>query len=205
MLRSIVPVPAWLNAVGFVMHVVECLPAIFSRNEDAKMDQTLLVTLISGMATIVAAVVGAVVAHVLDQRLHYPRLGVERRAALEGKWTGLIHQRRGIARDITTAWQLKTKTRRIQGKATIQAKSIRDGSTFTMCLTINGGLLHDRFLKAEYTGSYEGSRRDGVIQFGYIILELSMDGRALTGRFLGLGPITEELIEGTIGLKKVID
>lgn len=163
------------------------------------MDPVVLAAIIGAVGTIAAAVITWFLTRLLDGRPRSPVIGSERRRALEGTWSGVLHQRQGPIRTIQlSAWTMKTTRRSIRGQTTIQLP--HEGKTLSIPMDITGSLLNDRFFKVEYRSQYQG--KEGFIQFGYGLLELSMNGHILKGAFVGIGPVSGRIIDGTVEIKK---
>ena len=85
----------------------------------------------------------------------------------------------------------------IRAEATLHSQL--QGREVSEVVDIFGTLAYDRFLKLEY----RAKDRPDVIQFGYLILELSANGRRLKGRFLSFNPQFQYIIYGGVDLQKV--
>jgi len=66
-------------------------------------------------------------------------------------------------------------------------------------IEIFGSFAYDRFLKLEY----RAKNKPEAIQFGYLILELSANGRRLYGRFLSYSPHLQCITYGIGDLHKI--
>lgn len=132
-----------------------------------------------------------------------PIIQPDRLAALMGTWKGVIHQRIGVAR-IThiDSWVIQVGKRHIEGTFTISFVD-RFGNKVTMDLQVFDGYFHDNFLEARYK-CLPRKGQAGVIQFGSLILELSMDGNSLIGAFCGAGHLSKRVVWGPVELTKVL-
>ena len=121
-----------------------------------------------------------------------------RRKALNGNWQGSAYQEigpDGNPLDAKLHYTL-TASRKIVRGSGIYSLKLKDKDQ-SRNFTASGGFLHDKFLKLDYKNT-----DDSAIQFGSAILELSADGKKLTGLYLGYGATSERLIHGTIELEK---
>ena len=124
-----------------------------------------------------------------------------RRRALTGRWVGAGYQAEGVdggppldaklILDITA----HSKTVKATGEYTSKVGATEEHTKFAM----EGGFFHDRFLKFDYKNT-----DDTAIQFGAITAELSPDGRTIRGRYIGYGPFSERLVNGSIELHKQV-
>lgn len=149
-------------------------------------------------ATIIAAVIGAVVTKWLDSggRLW---IGGDRRRVVRGRWRGSLKQIDSDLSDVdvhTLEMSFEPRLRTIKGTAFFIA-TIR-GKDVTVDLRVRGGFLHGRFLKIDYSHSDEAH-----MQFGSAVLSLSDDGRTLSGRYVGYGSLTKQIVTGLISLSKI--
>lgn len=159
------------------------------------MDSTILAAIIGGLSTVGAGILAVLATRLLDNPM-----GIKknvRQATLAGHWDGTVHQEKPQVIDFQFTLQLKSKGRTVRGEGTVHG--IYQNSTIAEPLTCFGGFVHDRFLKLEY----ELETRPGSIQFGFTLLELSPDGQALNGPFLGYGAlVTRDMVNGTLHLQR---
>jgi hypothetical protein len=117
---------------------------------------------------------------------------------LNGNWQGSAYQEigpDGNPLDAKLHYSLTASRKVVRGDGTY---SIRwQDKDQVRKFTASGGFLHDKFLKLDYKNI-----DDSAIQFGSAILELSADGKKLTGSYLGYGATSERFIYGTIELEK---
>jgi len=156
------------------------------------MDLAILTAIIGGVFTVGASIVAVIVTRLFDNPMGFKKN--VRQAALIGHWDGAVHQEGG--QEYHIALQLKSRGRTIRGEGVVHG--LYQGGNITEPLTVFGGFIHDRFLKIEYTMEAQL----GSIQFGFSLLELSPDGRTLSGSFLGYGALTRGLIHGTLHIQK---
>lgn len=153
--------------------------------------------LIGAATTLFAAVLGAFANKWFDSN---PNLwiGGKRRRALQGRWRGALKQLDSDLSDVevhTLEMSFAPRLRTIKGTAFFTATV--KGTELTVDLQVRGGFLHDRFLKVDYSHSDEAH-----IQFGSAVLLMSDDGRSLTGRYVGYGSLTKQIVTGLITLSK---
>ena len=83
-------------------------------------------------------------------------------------------------------------------KKVIGSGTINGGNNMgMMSVILEGGYRNDRFLKMDYH-----NKDTDIIQFGTFILELSEDKLTLKGNFLGYGPYSKKIVDGTVELTK---
>lgn len=123
------------------------------------------------------------------------RVHTGRRAALTGKWVGETtqdigdepHRRPGV---LTVT--LKSGRRRIDGSGQHSTSVAATG------MVLQGGMIHDKIVSLTYR-----SEDDGRIQTGTLVCLLGADGKTLRGRYVGYGPYSDNIVSGTVDLKKV--
>lgn len=170
------------------------------------MDPLVLAAIITAGGACAATVIAWFLTRWFGESQRPPLLGEERRKGLEGTWNGIIHQRQGPIRETKIDdWVMKAGKRYVEGKATLHIRIAGTGGNpapqdITIDLAITGTLIHGRYFKLEYRGSYQG--REDLLQFGVAILELSMNAHTLKGYFVGIGPIAERIIDGPVELNK---
>lgn len=157
------------------------------------MDSTILASIIGGISTVGAGIIAVLVTRLLDNPMGFQKN--VRQAALTGSWEGDVHQEGGP--DYRLILQLKPVGRTIRGEGNL--RGVHQNRNVNEPITISGGFVHDRFLKLEYTLESQL----GSIQFGFALLELSPDGQALTGPYLGYGAlVTRGMVNGTLHLQR---
>lgn len=120
-----------------------------------------------------------------------------RQISITGRWEGTIHQEggvRGASVDQQLTIVLKSTRRNTQGEGVLRVAL--QNNAFTTHVRVKGKFVYERFLKLEY--EFE----QGVMQFGFVLLELSPDGNTLEGRWMGFGALSQSLIYGTMRLRK---
>jgi hypothetical protein len=154
--------------------------------------------LITGSSTILAALLTFLLTRVYDSR-SLKILSKERRNTLNGLWQGKVTQEMGSRGfvDYPVTFEIKAQRKSVISKSTIIYHD--DPYNQAVIFEMQGGFLHNRFLKLDYNSS---SNR-GAVHFGTTIHELSADGKQLNGRFVGFGLETQSLVAGTINLRKV--
>ncbi|GAB6043982.1 hypothetical protein [Endothiovibrio diazotrophicus] len=150
------------------------------------------------VATLVSPVLGVYSAKVFrDKGLR--KIPESRRAALEGCWKGrgVQNAKDGGEIEATCYSNIRVIGREVHGELVYEFD--RDGKHIRLEVSMFGGFLYDRYLRLQYD-----NKRKEVIQFGAGVLELSPEGVALTGCFVGFGSHTREFVGGEIVLEKVV-
>lgn len=159
------------------------------------MDSTIIAAIIGGISTIVAAIGTFALTRLLDSNA-LPGARNVRQNALTGHWKGEVRQEggvRGIPINMQLDLKLKSTRRMVRGEASFTGTF--QNQNFNVSANIWGNFVHGRFLKLEY-------EYPDLVQFGFILLELSPDGRILEGRWTGFGSASRELIYGSVQLQK---
>ena len=123
----------------------------------------------------------------------------DRRKALRGRWRGTLKQLDSEVTGVeahTLEMSFLPRWRTVTGTAFFIATM--HGTDITVDLSVRGGFLHGRFLKIDYSHSDEAH-----MQFGSAVLGLSDDGKALSGRYVGYGSLTKQIVTGLITLSKI--
>jgi hypothetical protein len=156
------------------------------------MDSPVIAAFVAGCFGIVSPIVTFVVTKQYEKRFLQP-ISRDRAHALVGKWQGKI-----IQENLTCEIELNIEAvrRKVVGKATIIR--IVEEKKKLVNLDLDGGFLHDRFLKIDYKNS-----DSGTIQFGSMTLELEADPKSMTGRYSGYGSFSKCIIFGVIEVAKV--
>lgn len=160
------------------------------------MDPAVIAALITGPATAILA--GAFTYLLSEDRLQRSRLTRARRAALTGRWQGMLLQEVFVETTPTEgklALELRCGWRTVKGTGVLQ--TTLDGEERLNRFYLRGGFLFDRFLRMEYK-----NEKGHVVQFGSVVLELSPEGNELNGRYAGYGVISVDNVSGTVKLKK---
>ncbi len=169
------------------------------------MDVTIIVALISALATIIAALIGTL-STIITSSITFPFSNVlrdlfsqqgGRKYSLTGGWRGTVHREQSLGEPLEMHFTASLKsinlintTVRGRGKLTYKDK----GRTITKHLFIQGEFVYESFLRLRY----ELKDQPGAIQFGHVILQLSSDGTILDGKFLGFSAINGGIAEGTV-------
>ena len=157
------------------------------------MDSTVLAAIIGGLCTIGASIGAVFLTRLFDNPLGFKK--DRRLAALAGQWEGTVHQEGPPTIDFRQTVYIKLAGRTVRGEGTVFSQAYMITEPFTFF----GGFVHDRFLRLEY----EIQNQPGSVQFGYAILDLSPDGKTLSGKFVGYGAlVTRDLVNGTTQLQK---
>lgn len=120
-----------------------------------------------------------------------------RQAALTGEWCGTARdERKGL--EYRVRLQLRSAGRTLRGDGQLSATS-DEGNLGSQVVTVAGKLAHERFVLLEYTLKDPPE----ALQFGFILLEFTLDGQALQGGFVGYGAlVTAGVVTGTVHLQR---
>lgn len=163
------------------------------------MDSTIIAGIIGGVCTLG----GALLTFILTRRHpdhDRPYISHRNRQLVKGHWEGkasvdAIPNLPPI--EYTVSARITASSRVIRAEGTLHSQF--GGREITDVIDIFGSLAYDRFLKLEY----RAKERPDVIQFGYLILELSANGQILDGRFLSYSPHLQNLVYGIVKLHKI--
>ena len=161
------------------------------------MDPTIVAAIIGGLFSILAVIATFIITRIFDSDF-WPTRNV-RQAALDGHWDAILHQEvgpGGTSMDLSCDFAFKSKGRGIQAEAILRGPLPNE--TITMDGIATGRFVYERYLKLEY----QIKGQPGVLQFGYLLLELSPNALSLDGHFLGFGAYTQQIIWGAIHIKK---
>ncbi len=152
------------------------------------MDSTILASIIGGACTIAAVIIPKIIEDHRD-----PKIPAGRQDFLKGTWKGTIVQSR--TDDAITTMQmelnLEIKRRKIVGTGVL----FYDEQLHH--ITLCGIFRNDRFLKMDYDNKLSHLR-----QFGCFLFDLDKVEGQLTGRFVGYGHISRNIVYGTCSFKK---
>lgn len=154
------------------------------------MDAQIVAAIIAGGVAIVSPFLTYAITRAKDHKI-LGRVKGQRKAVI-GLWKGQIGQpfnSEVIASDIEITFKAASKL--VEGDA--QLMYARDHSL--MHLKFNGGFFYERFIRFDYH-----NQDDVVLQFGGAILELSADGKTMTGKFCGYGSKTGAIVSGDVQL-----
>jgi hypothetical protein len=171
----------------------------FERTRVVVMDSTIIAGIIGGVCTLG----GALLTFILTRRSPdhgKPYISHRNRQLVKGQWEGKVSAD-AIPNippiEYRISARITASSRVIRAEATLHSQF--KGREITDVIDIFGTLAYDRFLKLEY----RAKDRPEVIQFGYLILELSPNGRVLEGRFLSYSPHLQCIVYGYGELHKV--
>jgi hypothetical protein len=162
------------------------------------MEAPVIAAWITGGFTIVAPIITFIATKAYQNRFLLT-ISPDRRRAIEGTWKGIAKQAYGPTPEPFEAQvtlDLSTGRTRIKGTGHFVTRFGTDDFDWEFRLT--GGFLHDRFLRFNYN-----TVSRNVVQFGSIILQLHANSKRLTGLYQGYGVISENLVHGTLELRKV--
>lgn len=152
-------------------------------------------TLITAVATVMAAVVGAIatvlLTHWINNRKSFP-VNKDRLNALKGIWRGAVVQdtEREELKEYSIQLNLDVKGRTITGKGIVDGKD-------TQTVNVSGAFQYDSYIRI----NYKNYNKD-IMQFGAIVLHLTPDCK-LEGNFVGFGYHSRKIIKGTVNLDKI--
>lgn len=157
------------------------------------MDAPVIAGLITALAIVVSPIVAFMYTKFHEERNLQP-LAADRKKALTGHWRG-----KSVQPSMTSDMDVRLEVARKKVKGLAELRFQFDGQERRVSLKLDGGFLHDRFLKLDYAKK----ESDGAIQFGALVVELSEDARSLRGKYAGYGSMTRDIVSGTIELEKV--
>lgn len=153
---------------------------------------------------VIAAIITGAVALIAPIATYFATIAYERRSiqkisgrrkSIVGNWRGNIKQSlKGAPVTIDIEMGFTAGNKIIEGNC--RFLSPLDNRTTNLKFT--GGFYHERFIKFDYKNEDEG-----VIQFGSSIIDLSADGRTMTGSYVGYGAGTNEIVTGNVILNRV--
>ncbi len=152
------------------------------------MDPTVLSGIIGGACTIAAVIIPIII-----KGLEAPPIPIGRQDFLKGTWKGAIVQSRADNSIMTMQMELnlEIKRRKIVGTGVL----FYDEQLHHISLC--GIFRNDRFLKMDYDNKLSHLR-----QFGCFLFDLDKTEDQLTGRFVGYGHISRNIVHGTCSFKK---
>ena len=109
-------------------------------------------------------------------------------SVVKSGWKGTINQRRGDIKTFNVELVLESKFNIVYGKLTYDSRILK-------CV---GGFEKDRYLSLNYKNEISS-----MLQHGTVALKLSGNNEKLSGDFVGVGPVSEKIVIGTIELSKV--
>lgn len=156
--------------------------------------------IISGIFVIVAPILAYIFTkHYENKDKDFLTISQSRKIALDGSWNGKVFQAEwlnGQPINYPFTITLDVSKKEIKGTGIVHFPMSKT-EIHSFNISLKGGFLHDRFLKLDYKNTNQAA-----MQFGSLILNLSSDGKKLTGRFLGYGSKTEKLVFGELKLEK---
>jgi hypothetical protein len=163
------------------------------------MDPTIIAGIIGGVCTLG----GALLTFVLTRRQpnhENPYISHRSRQLVKGQWEGktILDAIPNIPPiEYTVSARITATSRVIRAEATLRYQL--GGQELSDVIDIFGSFAYERFLKLEY----KAKNRPEVIQFGFLILELSANGQILLGRFLSYSPHLQKITYGSGELHKI--
>lgn len=160
------------------------------------MDPAIIAAIIGSIFAVLGPIITLLITRYLDDRDKLT-MSTGRQAIISGQWKGTLNQvdgRSGVA-PITVNFVAKRK--KIYGSTITQWPGGTDRAAYDTEYTFEGGFLYERYLRVDYV-----SKKRHRIQFGVIVLELSPTGETLSGKFVGYGAFSEDIISGYIELER---
>lgn len=157
------------------------------------MDTTLIAAIIGGTCTICAVILTPFTQRHFETKGFFP-INQDRRKILEGTWRGIVQQ---FIDNLTTKSYHVDLLFEIKGKK-VQGTGIINAGDALYHVVLDGSFRNDRFLKMDYQ-----NKDLNIVQFGCFIFHLSEDSKSLTGRFVGYGQRTKEIIHGSCEFQKI--
>ena len=120
------------------------------------------------------------------------------RSIITGTWQGHYRtQIKGVYMEVPGIITLKTKHKQIIGK--IEMLGLKNDFIEIPPHSSNvfGAFIHNRYIRLQYENELEH-----VVQFGAAVLELNSFRNKMTGRLVGYGPTTENILYGSVDLTK---
>lgn len=149
--------------------------------------------LIGAAASLLTAIVTVALSRWLGDR-DLKVLGGSTRSNVEGRWTGHFDQPTpapGFPGHVDLKAEFQLKRKRVVGAVDFDI----NGRHFK--LDCKGGFYEDRILTLHYRNTESEVRQHGII-----MVQLSANGRSLTGKFTGYGSETESIVSGDAKLER---
>lgn len=157
------------------------------------MDPVILAALIGSISTILSPILIIFIKTWIDER-PLQAIPIKRIKAAEGTWKGVAQfNEKENTREVKLECTVKTVRRKCLGQLRME-----DSTGPISQFRVEGIPLDYRYFKVDYKD--EDQR---ILRHGSMILRLSSDANQLNGRFIGYSIIIEDLIFGTITLKRV--
>ncbi|TQV82877.1 hypothetical protein [Aliikangiella coralliicola] len=143
-----------------------------------------IAALIIGIATGIIGFISRYWVEALIRGKHHDYVSV-----LPGTWAGKVSQQKGVKGNNEIVFELKTFLKVVYG--TIMYK----GEEYT--LKVVGGFVQDRYLSLHYENIDKAT-----LQHGSLVLQLSGTKNDLSGYFLGVGPLSENIVHGSVQVQR---
>ena len=160
------------------------------------MDPAIIAAVIGSVFAVLGPVITLFVTRYLDNRDKLP-LSTSRQAIIKGQWQGTIQQIDGHAGTAPITMTFVAKRKKVYGVIRIQYLENRFRPAYDAEHDFEGGFLYERYLRLDYV-----SKTRRRLQFGAIILELAPSGETLSGKLVGYGAFSKEIVSGYIELKR---
>lgn len=174
------------------------------------MDPNITAAIVSGVFAITASIVTLLLKEYIEdidklpiskvvEELPISRVGHD---VLNGIWGGTACQYQvpncmSLPLNFPVLLEFSAGRKRISGVLTIGVELSLPYDSYNAEFDCTGGFYYGSFLQLNYM-----ARDKSTMQFGSVILKLSGCGNILEGRFAGYGKITEDIVSGTVRLKR---
>lgn len=156
------------------------------------MEPEVTAAVVSGTIGVLTTIGGFAIREYLGNRPMETVLA-DRRHALSGKWEGMFSQELGhqqVTGTFATIFEFTVKRTRVMAVADYKRQGL-------VRLTMSGRFLNSRYILVTYRNS-----DPRIVQFGTMYLVANDRFNEITGRFLGHGNVSEQLVTGTIRLHR---
>lgn len=161
------------------------------------MDPAIIAAIIGSVFAVLGPIITLLITRYLDNRGNLT-ISTGRQAIINGQWKGMLKQldgRSGIA-PITVTFVAKRK--KVYGSTLIQWPADQHSAAYDAEFDFEGGFLYERYLRIDYV-----PKKRHRIQFGAMVFELSPTGETLSGKFVGYGAFSKDIVSGYIELERV--
>lgn len=160
------------------------------------MDPAIIAAIIGGVCAVLGPIVTLLITRYLDNRDKLT-MSTGRKAIISGQWKGKISQVNDRAGAAPITVKFIAKRKKVYGLTLIQYPSDGHKAAYDAEFEFEGGFLYESYLRLDYV-----SKTRHRIQFGAIVLELSPTGEKLSGKFVGYGAFSKDIISGHVELER---
>lgn len=157
------------------------------------MDSTILASIIGGITTLISPFITLFIKNIFDNRI-FKVINSNRKDILKGHWKGKIIQTPEINNnffEFKLTIHFTPHRKKIYGQAKLETlDSMHD-------LNLSGGFQTNDMIILSYNNP-----SNKLIQFGTALFTLKSDGTHIEGKFVGYGPSTQTIVNGTVLLEK---